>query len=348
MRALPALAVALLSAAACTGPERPPAPARPPAPPATAVPAPPPPEAPSAAPTAAETAPSPADESTPEDAERVLFLATDVRTDGIRRACAVTLERGARIRCLLGLRYADDAAAKELALTLYAETGSLAGLLPEETSDDGRGGKVHLLPARPIGQNRDHLTWIIDAFRDYQRFLAGVAAQAQAPVNFRDRPVDLRFFYSEKGGNPSAFAVKRNIGYNLFGTLNVTDAAVRDTLFHEIFHLNDSRRGDWSAKALAPILEQILARCGQKNTCLAPYAPTDTLIQGSYYAFIRQPGAREYAAEIALRYYREHRLVIEKKPLPVKAFKCGPPENLTAWRLVADEFFGGVDLVPAC
>ena len=30
------------------------------------------------------------------------------------------------------------------------------------------------------------------------------------------------------------------------------------------------------------------------------------------------------------------------------AFKCGPDENRRAWEAIAAEFFGGVDLVPAC
>jgi hypothetical protein len=40
--------------------------------------------------------------------------------------------------------------------------------------------------------------------------------------------------------------------------------------------------------------------------------------------------------------------VIDGSPLPVRAFKCGPAENAAAWRLLSDEFFGGVDLVPPC
>lgn len=395
----------LFFVAACGGRDLPP----PPAP----VRAPPPPPAVTAAPTAApETPPEPQafeDSTTPEDAERVLFLATDLRTDHIRDACQVTLDRAPRIRCLLSLRYADEPESGKLALTLLTETGSLAGLLPEETTDDGRGGKVHLLPARPIGPNRELLTWIIDAFRDYKSFLDGLtahlppaasattasagasattapnnpgvavgergdpagtgappainidsaagangivpAAVSAAPVPkvaFRDRPVHFRFFYSEKGGNPSAFAIKRNIGFNLFGTLNVTDVAVRDTLFHEIFHLNDARLGEWASVALTPIRDAILARCGRKNACLGPYSPTDTMMNGAFYAFTDTSGAREYGAEIGLRYYREHRLILRGEPLPIKAFKCGPPENAAAWRLVADTFFGGVDLVPPC
>jgi hypothetical protein len=360
MRRPAALVVAIFLAAACGGREHPAAPALPrPAPVAKASAAPAPP--PAAAASVEEKPASKGGETSPEDAERVLFLATDRRTDGIRKDCPVTLDPEPRIRCLLALRYEDEPASRDLALTLYTETGSLAGLLPEETSDDGHGGKVHLLPARPIRRNLEHLTWILAAFRDYQRFLKGLGAHggaeggtgasqggARGPIAFRDRPVHFRFFYSEKGGNPSAFAVKRNIGYNLFGTVNVSEEAVRDTLFHEIFHLNDSRLEDWSQRALVPIFDQIVARCGQKNACLTPYSPTDTMIQGAFYAFSPQHGAREYAAELGLRYYREHRLVLEGKPLPVKAFKCGAPENLTAWKLLADEVFGGIDLVPGC
>lgn len=385
MRRPGALVLSLLLATACGGRDIPPPPA-----PARA-PLPPPPIAAAAAPTAApETLGDPApfeDGTTPEDAERVLFFATDLRTDGIRDSCPVTLERAPRIRCLIALRYADEPESLKLALTLHTETGSLAGLLPEERSDDGHGGQVHLLPARPIRQNREHLVWIIDAFRDYKRFLDGLAAHLPAAPNtppatasaapatntppasasaipatntppadspprreiaFRDRPVHFRFFYSEKGGHPSAFAIKRNIGYNLFGALNVSDSTVRDTLFHELFHLNDSRLGDWSKGALTTLRDAIVLRCGRKNACLAPYSPTDTLMNGAFYAFTDAAGAREYAAEIGLRYYREHRLILEGKPLPVTPFKCGPPENLAAWRLVADTLFGGVDLVPAC
>jgi hypothetical protein len=296
--------------------------------------------------TAPEAPPDGGDETSAEDAERVLFLATHLRTEPLRKVCPETMARDARIRCLIALRYEEDQDSRDMALTLYTETGSLAGLLPEETSDDGRGGKVHLMPARPVGRYREHLRWIIDALRDYQRFVKGLSSHGK--VAFRDRPLHFRFFYSETGGHPSAFAVNRNVGYNLLGALNVSDATVRDTLFHEIFHLNDAWRGEWGKRALAPIFERITARCGKKVECLRPYSPTDTMMGGTFYAFSPQGGVREYAAELGLRYYREHRLLLEGKPLPITAFKCGAPENQEAWKLLVDELFGGVDLVPAC
>ncbi len=283
-----------------------------------------------------------------ETAERVLFLATHLRTTDLREVCPETVGEVTRIRCLISLRYADERDAKKLALELYEQTGSLAGLLPEETSQDGKGKKVLLKPARPIGKNRQHLQWIVDAMTEYARFFAELAKRQKTPIQMRDRPLDFRFFYTEEGGTPSAFAVSRNIGYNLQGAVNVNAEAVRDTLFHEIFHLNDAWQESFSARVLATIEKRILATCKSNQRCLGPYAPTDTTMNGKFYAFIDGGSGKEYAAELALRYFREQRLMLEAKPLPVQAFKCGPPENAEAMSLLVDAFFGGVDLVPRC
>lgn len=304
-----------------------------------------------AAPTAATPAAEPVPPTHPgraEAAERVLFLATHLRTTDLREACPKTLDEVPRIRCLISLRYADESDAKKWALTLYAETGSLAGLLPEETNQDGKGKKVRLEPARPIGKNKEHLIWIVDAMREYARFFQELSKRQIKPIVLQDRPLDFRFFYTQEGGTPSAFAVGRNIGYNLRGTVNVHGEAVRDTLFHEIFHLNDVWQDNFSARLLAPIEARILAKCKGNLKCLAPYAPTDTTMNGKPYAFVDDGKGKEYAAELALRYFREQRLLIDGKPLPIPAFKCGPPENKEAMALLVETFFGGVDLVPEC
>jgi hypothetical protein len=83
---------------------------------------------------------------------------------------------------------------------------------------------------------------------------------------------------------------------------------------------------------------------------------------GTYYAFQPNNGdaVHEYAAELASRYYREHRAILQRQRLdpaarstrpgsasPV-AFKCGPEENRTVWNAIAREFMGGVDLSAAC
>jgi hypothetical protein len=283
-----------------------------------------------------------------EAAERVLFLATHLRTTDLREACPSTLDEVGRIRCLISLRYADEIESKKWALTLYAETGSLAGLLPEETNQDSKGKKVQLKPARPIGRNKEHLIWIVDAMREYAHFFEELSKRQTKPIVMQYRPLDFRFFYTEAGGTPSAFAVGRNIGYNLNGTVNVHEEAVRDTLFHEIFHLNDVWQDNFSARILAPIESRVLATCKGNVKCLEAYAPTDTTMNGKPYAFTDGGAGKEYAAELALRYFREQRLMIDGKPLPIPAFKCGPPENKEAMGLLVDAFFGGVDLVPAC
>jgi hypothetical protein len=56
---------------------------------------------------------------------------------------------------------------------------------------------------------------------------------------------------------------------------------------------------------------------------------------------------REYAAELAIRYYREQRALVSGLP-GVAPFKCGAPSNARAWELMVDAFFGGFDLVPPC
>jgi hypothetical protein len=70
---------------------------------------------------------------------------------------------------------------------------------------------------------------------------------------------------------------------------------------------------------------------------------------GTYYAFQENNGdaVHEYAAELALRYYREQRAVLRGEPTG-KRFKCGPPENAQAWGLVAAEFFRGEDRTGPC
>ncbi len=81
-----------------------------------------------------------------------------------------------------------------------------------------------------------------------------------------------------------------------------------------------------------------------RGACLRPYAPHKTKVRGkTYHAFHPESGVGEYAAELAVRYYREHRAVLAKRP-PRRPFKCRRPENARAWKRLATEFFGGVDL----
>ncbi len=264
--------------------------------------------------------------------------------------CAAETDAGAAIRCLLGARFGKDASSKELALGLYEKLGTVTGVITEHTMDGGWRGDLHLVPEPPVGQYRRHLQWVKSGFEEIDRFFAGLDARRPPGTKstYRYRALALRFFRSVGRTTPSAYATEWEVSYNVSGSLHSGADAVRETLFHEVFHLNDSAHGLWSRKALTEIVDGILSECGQKTPCLTPYAPGTTMVRGgTYYAFQKGNGVWEYAAELATRYYTEHATILRGEKLKKPPFKCGPPANQKAWAALVDEFFG-VDLTPAC
>ena len=250
---------------------------------------------------------------------------------------------------MIARRFQADPRASEMAQELYDRTGNIAGLDSDHWMDGGYRGQLHLVPELPIGKQRRHLQWVSAATRDFDDVFAGLKAAAKKPIRYRFQPIALRYFRSLNARTPSAYADGWAVAYNVAGSLNTSADAVRETMFHEIFHLNDADHEGWSLRALGSIYDGIVARCGTNLGCLKPYAPTGTTVRGgTYYAFQPGNGVHEYAAEVASRYYREHRAVLRKERLASKAFKCGPDENARAWALVAEEFFGGADRVPPC
>ncbi|AGP36311.1 hypothetical protein [Sorangium cellulosum] len=254
-----------------------------------------------------------------------------------------------RVRCLLALRYQGDGQSAASATALFDRTGSVAGLEREHLMDGGYRGTLHLVPELPVRAERRHLEWTAAALADVDAFFADLAASASSPVRYRHRALALRYFRSVRARTPSAYASGWTVAYNLAGSLHRSRDAVRETLFHEIFHLNDGAHGGWSQAALSPIYDGIVARCGTRIPCLAAYAPNETIVKGgTYYAFQPGNGVGEYAAELAIRYYREQRAALRGERLGKAPFKCGPPENARAWSLLAGEFFGGADRVAPC
>ncbi len=272
-------------------------------------------------------------------------------------AAKTLLAPGARttctdVECLLADAYADDPKAKALALSLYRATGDVAGVGPEELMDGGYRGKIRLVPELPKGAYRQHLVWVAAAMTDFDAFFADLYAGDTAVPNYRWRALQLRFVRSPKKRTPSAYAFGWTVEYNVSGSLLTSAPSVKETLFHELFHTNDFDHGDWSAKTLQTDYDAIVRKCGTKVSCLAPFAPGTTKVRatGTYYAF--QPnngnGVHEYAAELAIRYFREQTEMLRDRKLRHRAFKCGPAENGRAWSAFVAEFFGGRDLVPSC
>lgn len=280
-------------------------------------------------------------------ADDVLFA--DEAPEPRREACRAG-PAADRVRCLLGARYRDDERSRRLALGLFEKTGAVVGVGRAEMFDGGWRGTIQLVPELPTGAHGPHLDRIARGLEDIDAFFVALTPVAPAPVRYRWRDLAVRVFRSVGRTTPSAYATGWTLAYNVAGSLNGTADAVRETLFHEIFHMNDDAHGDFSARALEPIRAAILARCGARTACLRPYAPGETQVRGgTYYAF--QPGnpVGEYGAELAVRYYREQRAALGLGGAKAgAAWKCATPENERAWALVRDEFFGGADRTGAC
>ncbi len=257
----------------------------------------------------------------------------------------------ADIECLLTEAYAKDEDAQKIALGLYRDLGHVAGVGPEEIMDGGYRGKIKLVPQLPIGDYRKHLEWTATSLAAIDAFFDELYPKQSWP-SYRWRGLQIRFVRSPGKRTPSAYAFDWIIEYNVNGSLLTTQAGVLETIVHEMFHLNDFDHGDWSAKTLQTDYDAIVRRCGTKAKCLAPYAPNSTKVRatGTYYAF--QPnngnGVHEYAAELAVRYFREQGQMMRGGKLAKPAFKCGPIENARAWDSLVNEFFAGRDLVPPC
>lgn len=252
--------------------------------------------------------------------------------------------------CLLKLRFSSDPEALELARALYAGTDMLAGVAVLGSIDGYVGEEVELFPALPVGKQRHHLEWLHASLSAFDGFVGSLASRAPRVVTFVPRPKAFAFFRTQVPSYPSAYSWQGIIGYNLRGPLHKNPRESHETLFHELFHVNDAVRGDWSPMALGPIFESILARCGDRHECFGPFAPHDSVVaEGTYYAFDeRTRNVREYAAELALRYFLEHEAILAGQPAKLPPFKCLTPENHAAWVRLADDFFGGADLAPEC
>lgn len=252
-------------------------------------------------------------------------------------------------------KWRAEPAVLAVALELWNAQRVVVGTEPAQLMDGGFRGRLHLVPESPVGPHAKHLGWLRDAYRDYDAIFAAVTQRAPAlsEKRFRVQGIVYGFFRSVGRTTPSAYASGWRIAYNVSGSLNASATAVEDTLFHEIFHLNDEA-DRWSGTHLRAIHASILERCAQQlpSSCLAPYAPTATMVRGgTYYSFQSNNGdaVDEYGAEIATRWFQEHRAIVEASAPPKGSpWKCRNDDNARAWKLIADAFFAGVDLTPPC
>ena len=249
--------------------------------------------------------------------------------------------------------YNDDPKAKTIAKTLLDKLGHIATVGSDEVMDGGYRGKIHLVPELPKLKYRQQLVWVASALHAIDTFFADFTTTAP---KYRWKNLELKFVRSVGKRTPSAYATGWTITHNVVGSLLINERGVRETYVHELFHLNDFDHGDWSGKTLTTDYKAIVKKCGTRGAkavkCLAPYAPNDTKVRatGTYYAFQTNNGdpVHEYAAELAVRYFKEQTEIRDAGKLARTAFKCGPVENARAWSALVDEFFAGRDQVPAC
>lgn len=239
-----------------------------------------------------------------------------------------------------------DSGALALASQIESSYAWSIGVEEQRQIDGGWRGSVAIEPQWPIGRHRRHLDHIAAAAHDYEELFDGLQDDARSAIRFRWRNVDIKVFRSEERRH-SAYAADWQVGYNVEGFLLSNERMVRETLFHELFHLNDEQSG-WSEDALGLLYDGIVEHCGDDVACLRNFAPGNTMINGTYYAFHSGEGVEEYAAELALRWYREHRQLVLEGRSVADPFKCRAPENAQAWERMVERFFGGIDLVPDC
>lgn len=283
-----------------------------------------------------------------EEALRTAFPDAAAR-DAAREACVRPGGEAVAQACVLKRLLGRDARSLALAQDLLQRHGHMVGVVLPFEMDGGFRGALHIEPALPVAGRRVHLRRVSKAMDGLDAFMQQVTLNARLPVRFVWKPLPLRFFVSVGRGTPSAYVDDEGLAYNVNGTLNRRVDVIEETLFHELFHYNDARAGNWSDRVLGGFQQQVRQRCGQRASCLAPYAPHTTKVKGgTYYAFQPGNGPGEYAAELAIRYRTEQLASLRGQTRKRPRFKCGPAPNPAAWQALVDMFFGGFDLTPAC
>ncbi|MBN1960299.1 MAG: hypothetical protein JW841_05085 [Deltaproteobacteria bacterium] len=219
--------------------------------------------------------------------------------------------------------------------------------------DGGWRGNIRIVPQLPVGKYLVHLKHLNATTEDFAAFFAALTTSSKSKINYRWQNLQIKFFKSVGRSTPSAYASNWSIAYNVNGSLLRNSEGVRLTLFHEIYHLNDENHQDWSRRMLTPFYTKIIKQCTIRgrlsNDCLKPFAPGKTKVRGSvYYAFHPGEGVEEYGAELALRYYIEHREILLKRHNVKTPFKCINKTNEEAWGLLSKEFFASVDKTDPC
>ena len=121
-------------------------------------------------------------EPTFDDVASILF-GDRASLSSVTSACPGSLPSDARVRCLFDERYRGDAKAASLAHELFVRWRIVAGVEAAHTMDGGYRGIIRLEPALPVGPERRHIEWIVQAMREeVDKFIAERKAAKMAAV----------------------------------------------------------------------------------------------------------------------------------------------------------------------
>jgi hypothetical protein len=154
----------------------------------------------------------------------------------------------------------DDPKAKEIAKTLFDNLGHVTMAGADEVKDGGFRGKIHLVPELPKSKYRQQLVWVAEALIAIDTFFGDL----KITPKYRWRELTLHFVRSENKRTPSAYAIGWSITHNVVGSLLTSERGVRETYFHELFHLNDCGEDVQTRFGWADL--KVAARAGSRSS----------------------------------------------------------------------------------
>ena len=196
-----------------------------------------------------------------------------------RRSCSPTRrEACADIECLIENAYAKRSPRRRRSRSrCTANSGSVAGVGPDEIMDGGYRGKIHLVPQLPTGEYRKHLEWVARrARRSIDEFFAKLYDKQPAPeLSLARAPAAVRALgrqaHAERVRDRLARRVQRR------GLAAHDRDGVRETSSTSCSTPTTARTATGRRKTLQKDYDAIVAKCPARTIkCLAPYAPNDT------------------------------------------------------------------------
>ena len=214
--------------------------------------------------------------------------------------------------------------------------------------DGGYRGKIHLVPQLPIGSYRNHIVWVSAAMTAFDEFFTALFKDHASTELSLARPrVPVRALDQEAHAERVRDELDDRIQRRRLAA-DERDRRARDDVSRAVSPQRRRARRLVGEDSRRPTTTRSSRSAGQSAGAGAVRAERHEGPRDRH--LLRVPAEQrravhEYAAELAVRYFKEQTEMLAAGKLK-PAFKCGPPENARAWQALVDEFFAGRDLVP--